>query len=190
VHVSPHSGAKKADESDEALMQRLREGDVRAFDALFERYAESIHRFLSRRVGDSARAEDLTQETFLSVIRARRRYLLGRSFRQWLYAIASNAARHDVRAQRREAARLRKVAVSSPSTVGSKATGIEERDVREALASLPDAQREVIVLHTYEGMTFAEIAEVLATTGVAVRVRAHRAYRTLRKLLGHAEEKQ
>src|SRR5919109_2094794 len=112
--VSPSAAAVESRDSDEALMERLREGDVRAFDALFERYAGAIHRFLTLRVGDGARAEDLTQETFLSVIRARGRYLAGRSFRQWLYAIASNAARHELRALRREGARLQKVAVPSP----------------------------------------------------------------------------
>jgi len=188
--VSPSVAAEKGQDSDEVLMERLREGDVRAFDILFERHAESIHRFLSRRVGDAARAEDLTQETFLSVIRGRGRYLVGRSFRQWLYAIASNAARHDLRAHRREGARLRKVAASSPAAAGSEAAGVDERAVRQALALLPDAQREVIVLHAYQGMTFAEIAAVLGTSGVAVRVRAHRGYRRLRELLCHVEEER
>lgn len=79
--VSPSAAPKAGGESDEVLMERLRQGDVRAFDALFERHADAIHRFLTLRLGDAARAEDLTQETFLSVIRARGRYLVGRSFR-------------------------------------------------------------------------------------------------------------
>jgi RNA polymerase sigma-70 factor (ECF subfamily) len=188
--VSPSAAAEELQGSDEVLMERLRDGDVRAFDALFERHADSIHRFLSRRVGDPARAEDLTQETFLSVIRARGRYLPGRSFRQWLYAIASNAARHDLRAHRREGARLQKLAEAPPAGAGGDGAGVDERAVRQALAQLPDAQREVIVLHAYEGMTFAEVAEMLGTSGVAVRLRAHRGYRRLRKLLGHLEEER
>src|SRR5262245_20073561 len=171
-------------------MERLREGDFRAFDALFGRYAEPIHRFLSRRVGDSARAEDLTQDTFLSVIRGRGRYVAGGSFRQWLYAIAANAARHDVRTRRREGDRLREVAKWSPTSVRDEAAAVHERAVRQALSLLADAQREVIVLHAYEGMTFEEIAQVLRTTGGAARVRAHRAYRKLRELLGHLEEER
>jgi len=191
MRMSRSAAAEEGQESDEALMERLCEGDIRAFEALFERHANSIHRFLSQRVGDPARAEDLTQETFLSVIRARGRYLLGRSFRQWLYAIASNASRHDLRAHRREGARLRKVAVATSSPItGREGAGVDERAVRQALALLPDPQREVIVLHTYEGMTFAEIAEVLSSSSVAVRVSAHRGYCRLRKLLGHVEEEQ
>jgi RNA polymerase sigma-70 factor (ECF subfamily) len=166
-------------------MERLRQGNVRAFDSLFERYADAVHRFLTLRVGDHARAEDLTQETFLSVIRARSRYLNGRSFRQWLYAIAANAARHELRALRREGARLKEVAASAPMPVSRDVA--EERGVRQALALLPDAQREAIVLHAYAGMTFAEIADVLASTQVAVRIRAHRGYRRLRELLGEVE---
>jgi len=186
--VSPSAAPKAGGESDEVLMERLRQGDVRAFDALFERHADAIHRFLTLRLGDAARAEDLTQETFLSVIRARGRYLVGRSFRQWLYAIASNAARHELRTLRREGARLHQLAVSWPVAASSDA--VAERAVREALALLTDAQREVIVLHAYAGMTFAEIAEVLACGCVAVRVRAHRGYRRLRELLGHVEGKR
>ena len=171
-------------------MERLREGDFPAFDALFGRYAERIHRFLSHRVGDAARAEDLTQETFLSVIRARGRYVAGGTFRQWLYAIAANAARHEVRARRREGERMREMATSSPTSGQGEAATVHERAVRQALALLADGQREVILLHAYEGMTFAEIAQVLRTTGVAARVRAHRAYRKLRELLGPLGEEQ
>ena len=163
-------------------MERLRDGDEHAFEVLFDRHAGSIHRFLSRRV-DDAQAEDLTQETFLSVIRARGRYLLGRSFRNWLYAVASNAARHHLRANRREGTRLREAAAWSRTAALDEGAGIEERAGREALALLPDAQREVIVLHAYEGMTFAEIADVLGMSAVTVRVRAHRGYRRLRELL-------
>jgi len=171
-------------------MERLRDGDAHAFETLFDRHAGSLHRFLCRRVDDAALAEDLTQETFLSIIRARGRYLLGRSFRGWLYAIASNAARHHLRAHRREGARLREVAASSRAAAGGEGASVDERAVRDALALLPDAQREVIVLHTYEGMTFAQIADVLGISGVTARVRGHRAYRRLRELLADIEEER
>jgi RNA polymerase sigma factor (sigma-70 family) len=188
--VSPGLAAKEGQETDEVLMERLRGGDRCAFDALFARHSGSVHRFLSRRVGDTARAEDLTQETFLSLIRARGRYVAGRPFRHWLFAIAANAARHHLRADRREGARLRDVAASANAATATESGGIDERAVRQAVALLPDGHREVIVLHAYEGMTFAEIAEVLGSTGVAVRLRAHRGYRRLRELLGRSEEER
>ena len=72
--------------------------------------------------------------------------------------------------------------------MGIEAGGVDERAVRQALALLPEAQREVILLHAYEGLTFGEIAELLRTTGVAVRVRAHRGYRKLRELLSGVKE--
>ena len=67
--VSPSTAAEESQESDEVLMERLCAGDDYAFGVLFDRHARSIHRFLCRRVDDAAEAEDLTQETFLSVIR-------------------------------------------------------------------------------------------------------------------------
>lgn len=169
-------------------MQRLRDGDARAFDQLFARHAEAIHRFLTHRVGDAARAEDLTQETFLSLVRARDRFTPGRAFRNWVYAIAVNAARQELRSKLRERSRLRALDTSS-GTAGAN-DGVEQRAVRQALGQLSESQREVLVLHAYEGMTFAEIAQVLGSTGIAVRVRAHRAYRRLRELLRPIEEER
>jgi len=85
---------------------------------------------------------------------------------------------------------MREMATSSPTSGQGEAATVHERAVRQALALLADGQREVILLHAYEGMTFAEIAQVLRTTGVAARVRAHRAYRKLRELLGPLGEEQ
>lgn len=90
--------------TDEALMEAFRGGDAQAFDALFRRHAPLVRGYLLRLVmGDHAQADDLVQATFLSVVRARGRFLRGARFKPWLYAIATNAARDARRRRKLEA---------------------------------------------------------------------------------------
>ena len=175
-----------APEPDEMLMERFLGGDTSAFDALFLRYAVRVHAYLRRMVGTTT-ADDLTQTTFLSVVRSRDRFQRGARFRPWLYAIASNAARDFVRRARFE----------QPSDDGELPEQVVEtvlpdpaleKAVHGALAQLPVQQREAILLHRFEGFSFGEIAETLGLTESAVKVRAHRGYVRLRSLLAHLGE--
>ncbi len=175
-----------AAEPDEMLMERFVGGDAAAFDALFARHAPRVHAYLRRMVG-SATADDLTQTTFLSVVRSRGRFQRGARFRPWLYAIASNAARDHVRRARFEQP-------TEDGEIPEQAGGTAppdpmlERTVRTALAQLPLQQREAILLHRFEGFSFGEIAETLGLSESAVKVRAHRGYVRLRGLLAHLGE--
>ena len=175
-----------APEPDELLMERFLGGDASAFEALFVRHAARVHAYLRRMVGPTA-AEDLTQVTFLSVVRSRDRFVRGARFRPWLYAIASNAARDQLRRARFE----------QPTDTGElPETAAEdvlpdpalEKAVQGALAQLPVQQREAILLHRFQGFSFGEIAEALGLTESAVKVRAHRGYVRLRTLLAHLGE--
>lgn len=163
-------------------MEEFCAGDAKAFDALFSRHAAPVRGFLGKLTGSAALADDLTQVTFLSVVRARGRFLRGARFKPWLYAIATNAARDHRRRNAKET-------VTDDGAVPDEAVDAVERDfglekqVRDALARLPDAQREAIVLHRFEGMGFSEIAAVVGLTESAVKVRAHRGYERLRELL-------
>jgi RNA polymerase sigma-70 factor (ECF subfamily) len=170
------------DSDDEALMARFCAGDARAFDALFTRHAGAVRRYLTRVAGNAAAADDLVQTTFLSVVKARGRFLAGARFKPWLYAIATNAARDAHR-------RTKSETVTDDGALPDEAIDPElrdpglERQVRAALARLPEAQREAIVLHRFEGLSFAEIAGIVGLTESAVKVRAHRGYETLRTVL-------
>ena len=175
-----------APEPDEMLMERFLGGETAAFDTLFARHGGRVNAFLRRMVGPAA-ADDLTQATFLSVVRSRDRFQRGARFRPWLYAIAGNAARDHVRRARFE----------QPSDSGELPEQVTapplpdpalERAVHRALAALPPAQREAIVLHRFEGLSFGEIAETLGLSESAVKVRAHRGYVQLRILLAHLGE--
>lgn len=170
--------------TDEELLQRLQAGDSRAFDTLFERHAAAIQRYLTRLTRNSAVADDLTQQTFLSVLRGRDRFLPGARFKPWLYAIATNAARDSRRRTRlEELSEAGTLPEGEPVQPQVKDAGLE-RQVRAALEKLPQAMREAIILHRFEGLSFAEIAQASGVSESAVKVRAHRGYQKLKALLG------
>ncbi|NTX65806.1 RNA polymerase sigma factor [Myxococcus sp. CA051A] len=174
-----------APESDEVLMARFCEGQAPAFDALFQRHSRQVRGYLTRLTGSASTAEDLVQLTFMSLVRSRGRFQAGSRFKPWLYAIATNAARDSQRRGRRteeltaEGELPTGIADESPAP---RDVGLE-RAVRQALDMLPEGQRIPILLHRFEGMGFAEIADTLGLTESAVKVRAHRGYERLRELL-------
>jgi RNA polymerase sigma-70 factor (ECF subfamily) len=164
-------------------MDRFIQGDRGAFDALFQRHGQAIHGYLLRMVGSAAAADDLVQTTFLSLVRARDRFRPGSAFKPWLYAIATNAAR-DQHRRRRQEAPLEDADVTADVTDPLGRNDPFEREaVRAALEQLPESQRVPILLHRFEGLSFAEIAAVVGASETAVKVRAHRGYERLRDLL-------
>lgn len=164
-------------------MERFLDGDARAFDALFSRHVSNLRGYLQRLSGSAAVADDLTQVTFASMVKGRGRFQRGSKVKPWLYAIATNAARDWRRRNKFEA-----VSDDGDLPEGEVEPGVEhdpglEKAVKKALAQLPEAQREAIVLNRYEGLSFAEIAASAGVTESAVKVRAHRGYERLRELL-------
>ena len=151
------------------------------FEAVFDRHATTIYRYLRRRVG-TALAEDLLAETFAQAFNARRRFEhRGESALPWLYGIAANLLRMHRRAEER---RLR--AYARAAERGSEPSGSADSDRRldaaalrpalaEALAGLPLGQREVLLLHAWAGLSHEEIADALEISAGTVRSRLHRA---------------
>lgn len=165
-------------------MERFCKGDAGAFDALFTRYSRPLHGYLARLTGDAASAEDLTQATFLSLVRSRGRFQRGSAVKPWLYAIATNAARDHGRRRRPEAlSHDGELPNDAAAELPPERDAGLERAVRAALAQLPENQREVIVLHRFEGLSMSEIAQTLGAGESAVKVRAHRGYERLRTML-------
>jgi RNA polymerase sigma-70 factor (ECF subfamily) len=166
-------------------MARFSRGDATALDTLFRRHSGAVHGYLRRLTGSRTLSEDLVQQTFVSLVRGRGRFQSGARFKPWLYAIATNAARDANRRGKFER-------VTDDGAVGSQQTvdpverdpGLD-RQVQAALAKLPEAQREAIVLHRFEGLSFSEIAQATGLSESAVKVRAHRGYEKLRELLKH-----
>lgn len=178
-----------SERSDEALMQAYQRGDDAAFSALFSRYARRIYGYFAHRSGSRAHAEDMTQQTWLQVHRARASYRGDGRFAPWLFTIAANTFRTTLRGGAAIGGRERLTSDGATPEPLWAEPGLTEdqRAVRQALAALPDAYREVILLHRWEGLGFAEIAAILGQNESAVKVRAHRGYLKLREILADGE---
>lgn len=173
--------------SDEELMAAWIGGDARAFDGLFARYAPVLLRVLGRRCKNDELARDLTQQTFLQLHRSRHDFRADARLRPWLFTIALNLLREQARrTRRRPEAPLDLDGLGDPAEAPR---GVERyearRDVQLALGSIGADQREVIELHWFDGLSFAEVADLLGTSEGAVKVRAHRGYVALRRFLGN-----
>lgn len=181
--------------SEESLMAAYASGDARAFEELFARLAPRVHAFFLRAFRNTTVAEELMQVTFFKLHKARATYRSGLPLRPWLFTIAARVRGDERRrrTQRPEDELDDDLEIPQPSSgAPPQEEALMERDlivrVRAALDGLPESQRVVLQLHRYEELTFAQIAGVLGTTEGAVRVRACRAYESLRRLLGSALE--
>ena len=167
--------------SDEQLILEFQRGSREAFVELFERYREMIYAFFRRRLTDSARSEDLAQETFVAVLDGVRRYEPRAPFRSYLYGIAFNL----LAAERRKQGREHPSADEAQELTATDATGDPDAClwVRGALAKLDADAREVLLLREYEQLSYAEIGALLRVPVNTVRSRLFRARMALKDLL-------
>jgi RNA polymerase sigma factor (sigma-70 family) len=179
------------------LMERYCDGDASAFRELYALLAPRLFGYLLHMARDRAIAEDLLQQTFLKVHRARAAYVRGADPLPWIYAIAHRTFLDEARRQKRAIARVDaegdvpEVAAVQDGRSQTEAEAAAPRHDPElakaalaALDSLPPQQREAVVLTKLDGKSIAEAAEIAGTTPGAMKVRAHRGYVALRKLLG------
>jgi RNA polymerase sigma-70 factor, ECF subfamily len=170
--------------TDDELMLAYRGGEHAAFDALFERYRDPIWRFFRRRIPDLQRAEELTQDTFLAVVRGARRYEPRSTFRSYLFGIAFNVLSTSRRENRREA--MAPLDDVNPVAPGCDATAVLW--VRRALAELDERDRDVLMLREYDQLSYDEIAQLTGVVVGTVRSRLFRARLALKeKLVGPVE---
>ncbi|HZR08124.1 MAG TPA: sigma-70 family RNA polymerase sigma factor [Myxococcales bacterium] len=161
-------------------------GDGRAFGILFTRFAPRVHGFFLRSFRDESVADDLLQVTFMKMHRARAQFRPELKLVPWLFAVAARVRLDELRRRLRlpEDAGEEAIALADEQAPRDPPPDTDLRDaVRAALDALPESQRAVIHLHRYEGMTFAEIGQVLGTTAGAAKLRAFRGYETLRQQL-------
>lgn len=181
-----------ASADDAALVERVLTGEHSAFRTLVERYQQRLHRIVYRLVGNQDDAAEITQQAFLAAFSALGTYLPRYPFSPWLVRIGVNLSKDHLKA-----ARSREITVS-PETFDSHlsaADSPEQVAVRReesaalsaALATLADADREILVLKDVEQLSFDEIAVVLKRPKTALKIRAFRARGRLRKALERIE---
>ena len=153
-------------------------GEGAAFRVLFERYAPLLLRAMLRDLHVREEASDLVQKTFLQLHRARRDFDPEQKLRPWLFTIAFNLKREYFRyRKRRPEQHLDGDSSFEPIASALDAQQVEaRRSLTHALRVLPAEQREVIELHWFHGLDFAEVALVVGASLSAVKVRAHRGY--------------
>ena len=180
---------------DDALVEATGRGDRAAFRILVERWESRVRAFLQRALGSRLDAEDLTQETFLRVYRAAPRYRAAGHFPAWLFRIAGNLARQQLRRRRLVALVLGEPAerpddvldaLPAPRTFDPESS-LRADEIRRAVASalsrLPVRQRLAVLLRYYEEMSTAEIAQALGTSTHAAESLLARGTRALRLML-------
>lgn len=178
--------------SDVQLMLDVKAGDEESFEQLLRKYRTPLVHFLSRMVREHGAAEDLAQEVFLRVYRARREYSPSAKFTTWLFRIATNLALNAIRDGRH---RQMQVSIDTPRDEDEPVIEIaarearadellmeEERNrmIRAAILALPEKQRAAVILHKYQEMEYAEIGKILGCSESALKSLLFRAYETLR----------
>jgi RNA polymerase sigma-70 factor, ECF subfamily len=181
-------------DSDLDLMLRVRQGDSGSFDELLRRYRSPLVKYFCRMVRDQALAEDLAQEAFLRVYKARYRYRPDARFTTWLYRIATNLALNavrDTRGRQPQVGNGRGEDSETPLEFVDPKASVEQhlietdrgRMIREAIEALPENQRAAVILHKYQDVDYRQIARILKVSESAVKSLLFRAYETLRARL-------
>ncbi len=183
---------------DVRLMQRVRADEPGAFEELVERYQHRLVAVMNHLVGNAEEAEDLAQEVFLRVYKARKSYHPRSKFSTWLFTIANNLALNSLRARQRKPVVPLNTADSGPmgprpaeQLVRDPGTGphqkVQKKElterIRAALETLNERQRMAVVLNKFEDMNYAEIAAVMDLTTKAVKSLLSRARTNLRAAL-------
>lgn len=166
------------------LMARYQAGDLGAFEEIYQETVAGVERYLARRNGPAG-LDDLVQEVYLQVHRARRTFRPERPFEPWLFAIARHVSQMAARTRGRQAAREVPIeqALSQHGELQPGHDVLGRRRLVSALRRLPDAQWEALRLTYVAGFSSAEIAARTGSTAGAIKVRLHRAHARLRAWL-------
>jgi RNA polymerase sigma-70 factor (ECF subfamily) len=167
------------------LVERAASGDIEAFGNLYTIYVEQIYRYVFYQVKDKMTAEDITEEVFIKAWRAidscKGR---GETFSSWLYRIAHNCTIDVLRSRQKRLARETEVTADVSYSKQEAEVRLKRQELLEAVARLPQNQKQVIILKFIEGLDNQEIGQVMNKNQGAIRVLQMRALATLRQRLG------
>ncbi len=183
--------------SDEELMLECSKGDMSAFELLVRRYQDALVNYIYYTINDYHRAEDLAQETFLRVFKNASRYEPKASFKSWLYTIATNLSKNEIRNRARRNTYFLEDMVEENVDVYHSEFMIDTRYqpdilyekkerqqlIKKTLKQLPENQRLALTLVTYQELSYEEISDILNCSTGAVKSLIHRARQNMKKLL-------
>lgn len=182
--------------SDEDLMAEAAEGNERAFTELVNRYKSRVVNLVSRLLNDREASDDICQEVFVRVFLHRKNYRRGAKFSTWLFTIAANLAKNEIRRRKRRRnwtsldEMQETLHDSSLQLMDPRANREGDVEVRQlqgvvgaVIATLPERYRSALVLRDIEGLAYEDIAQVLRIPGGTVRSRINRARLMLKKKL-------
>jgi len=179
--------------SDAEILAEVAAGDIDAYGKIVGRYRGRLYNFVFRFVSDKETAEDIVQETFLRAFRKRKEYRAIANFSTWLFTIAGNLAKSELR--RRKRWRLFSLHRDDESDTGMELpdetyrpdkvaeSSLADDQIQDAIASLPENYRQVILLRDVEGMAYQEIAEIVDCPVGTVKSRVNRARLKLQQKL-------
>ena len=184
---------------DKDLLLDLVNGDMAAFEVIVDRYKNRLLNFVYRFVKDYDVAEDIVQETFLRVFRKRRDYKAIANFSTWIFTIAGNLAKSELR--RRKRWRFLSINatddeektfdIQDPGMIPDRiaAVRIMNENIEKSIATLQNKYKEALILRDIEGMSYQQIAEVIGVPVGTVKSRVNRArLKMQKKLKGHTPE--
>ena len=185
--------------SDEVLMQAFARGEAACFDILVRRHQDAVLNFILRTIRQRARAEELLQEVFIRVVKARGRYEVTAKFTTWLYTIARNICFDELRrgrlrqtqsldtpgphAAQDAAPWVERVPDAQPDPESKAHDASVAARIQTALNDLPDDQREVFILRQLSGLAFKEIGEIVGVSENTVKSRMRYALEKVRQAL-------
>jgi RNA polymerase sigma-70 factor (ECF subfamily) len=163
------------------LMARVQDGDRESCRILLDDIGPMIANFLRRRIADREELEDVYQETLMAFFQARHTYQPSRPLEPWLFAIARNTAADHAR---RYWTRASLEQLTDEIQEAAAEESHSDPDLEAAMARLPERQRQAFTMLKLEGLSIAQAADRAGVSVGAFRVRAHRAYKALRKMIG------
>jgi RNA polymerase sigma-70 factor (ECF subfamily) len=174
--------------SDQELMRIVQAGDFSPASEIYERYSSRIYNFAFRFLRNSEAAEDATQEVFVKMLKHANQFHGDAKLSTWLFSITANWCRDYLRKADNKPKESDDVLVTLPASgENSPERNLEQKEneqrITKALAALTPEQREAILLSRYQGLSYAEIAQISGCSEGAVKTRVFRAMETLKKAL-------
>ena len=181
--------------TDNAIMLKVKNGDLDKMGLLFRRYHRPLFGFLFRMTNQREASEDMVQNVFYRMLRSRHTFTGDGEFKTWMYHLARNVLKDHSKKDKRNGYHYDIAGFAEKISSGeSAAAGIEKKQewdiLKDALSTLSPENREVLILSRFQELKYHEIARVMDTTEAAVKIRAYRAISQLKTMFSKIESNE